>query len=82
VRVLHSTYCKSLTRILHSSATKGLGKTAPKKWQDAGDALNNDVLKGCHMPAGPGEDVSADVPNAYLQYNEVSPVRLRGSRFI
>jgi poly [ADP-ribose] polymerase len=64
------------------SSTKGIGRTQPTKWQDAGDALDNAVLKGCHMPAGPGEDVSKDHPNAYLQYNEyivydVSQIRVR-----
>jgi poly [ADP-ribose] polymerase len=53
------------------SCTKGIGRTQPVKWQDAGDALDNDALKGCHMPAAPGEDVSAQNPGAYLQYNEV-----------
>lgn len=45
--------------------------TQPGKWKDAGEALNNDELVGCHMPDGPG--VSTTVPNGgYLQYNEVS----------
>ena len=49
--------------------TKGLGRTQPAEWQDAGDALENPQLKGCHMPKGPGRDVSD--PKIYLQYNEV-----------
>ena len=49
--------------------TKGLGRTQPAEWQDAGDALENPQLKGYHMPKGPGRDVSD--PKIYLQYNEV-----------
>jgi poly [ADP-ribose] polymerase 2/3/4 len=41
------------------------------KWKDAGKALNNEELLGCHMPDGPGQD--AMIPGVYLQYNEVSP---------
>ena len=50
-------------------ATKGLGRTQPAAWQDAGEALEHPDLRGCHMPKGPGKDV-AD-PKLYLQYNEV-----------
>jgi hypothetical protein len=42
-------------RVLSDAAcrcTKGVGRTAPLQWQDAGDALDNEVLRGCHMPAG------------------------------
>lgn len=51
------------------SCTKGAGKTQPAKWQDAGQALGNDALRGCYMPLGKPEDV----PNmsSALQYNEV-----------
>ncbi|TFK76676.1 PARP-domain-containing protein [Pluteus cervinus] len=49
-------------------ATKGIGRTQPTQWKDAGEALNNDSLKGCSMPHGPGVDVNP--PGAYLQYNE------------
>ncbi|KAJ7748474.1 poly polymerase catalytic domain-containing protein [Mycena maculata] len=49
-------------------STKGLGRTQPGKWKDAGKALGNDELVGCHMPDGPGKDTP--VPNGYLQYNE------------
>ena len=58
-----------------SSATKGLGRIAPVdwqdavEWQDAGEALDNDDLKGCLMPKGPPKDIA--VPGDYLQYNEV-----------
>jgi len=44
--------------------------TQPVEWQDCGDALENEELKGVHMPKGPGMNVNT--PNAYLQYNEVS----------
>ncbi|KAL0951402.1 hypothetical protein HGRIS_008098 [Hohenbuehelia grisea] len=61
-------------------ATKGIGRTQPKKWKDAGEALGNDSLKGCHMPDSPGEDVNT--PGVYLQYNEyivydAAQIRLR-----
>lgn len=52
--------------------TKGLGRTQPAEWQDAGDALENDALKGVHMPKGPGQDVPDF--QGYLQYNEVGSV--------
>ncbi|KAG6903003.1 hypothetical protein C0995_008576 [Termitomyces sp. Mi166 len=56
--------CKSKNKM----ATKGIGRTQPVGWKDAGVALENEELIGCQMPAGPGKDVSP--PNAYLQYNE------------
>ncbi|KAF9456807.1 PARP-domain-containing protein [Collybia nuda] len=56
--------CKSLNKM----STKGVGRTQPVLWKDAGEALNNDGLEGCFMPDGPGQDVSP--PGAYLQYNE------------
>ncbi|KAL1675485.1 PARP-1-like protein [Schizophyllum commune] len=49
-------------------ATKGIGRTQPVNWKDAGEVLGNDALKGCHMPDGPCDN-NAD-PKAYLQYNE------------
>ena len=55
-------------------STKGLGRTQPAEWQDAGDALDHPELKGCHMPKGPGKDITD--PKVYLQYNEV---RIRSS---
>ncbi|KAG6918681.1 hypothetical protein DXG01_012499 [Tephrocybe rancida] len=58
--------CKSNKKL----ATKGIGRTQPVKWKDAGQALDNEELIGCQMPAGPGIDVSP--PNVYLQYNEPS----------
>lgn len=51
-------------------ATKGIGRTQPVAWKDAGMALNHVELSGCEMPAGPGQDVPG-VPGLYLQYNEV-----------
>lgn len=56
------------------SATKGLGRTQPVDWQDAGAALDNDELKGCLMPKGPAQDINP--PGSYLQYNEVGAVFL------
>ncbi|KAH9836809.1 poly polymerase catalytic domain-containing protein [Rhodofomes roseus] len=60
--------------------TKGLGRTQPADWQDAGAALENDALSGCHMPKGPGQDVQGI--QGYLQYNEyivydTSQIRVR-----
>ncbi|PCH33025.1 PARP-domain-containing protein [Wolfiporia cocos MD-104 SS10] len=51
-------------------ATKGLGRTQPAEWQDAGEALDNEALKGCHMPKGPAKDVDTPL-GLYLQYNEI-----------
>jgi hypothetical protein len=53
--------------------TKGIGRTQPIEWKDAGEQLSNPALKGCHMPDGPGQNISP--PGAYLQYNEVSTIR-------
>ena len=33
-------------------ATKGVGRTQPANWKDAGEALGHDELKGCLMPNG------------------------------
>jgi len=60
--------------------TKGIGRTQPVNWKDAGEALSNPSLEGCHMPAGPGQDNPAH--SGYLQYNEYivydpSQIRLR-----
>lgn len=49
--------------------TKGLGRVQPLDWQDAGDALENDALKGVHMPKGKPSDVTQG--NYSLYYNEV-----------
>ncbi|KAJ7293875.1 poly polymerase catalytic domain-containing protein [Mycena rebaudengoi] len=61
-------------------ATKGLGRTQPGKWKDAGLALKNDDLIGVHMPDGPSKDIN--IPGGHLQYNEyivydASQVRLK-----
>ncbi|KAG9223226.1 hypothetical protein CCMSSC00406_0000085 [Pleurotus cornucopiae] len=69
-------HCKSA----NARATKGIGKTQPLQWKDAGEALDNEELKGCHMPDSPGQNV--DIPGVYLQYNEYivydpSQIRLR-----
>lgn len=61
---------KITIQYLSSRSTKGVGQTQPVKWQDAGEVLSNSALKGCHMPIGPGQVVSA--AGAWLQYNEVS----------
>lgn len=49
--------------------TKGIGRTQPVQWKDAGETLSNPALKGCYMPEGPGQVSHA---NASLQYNEAS----------
>ncbi|KAJ7139532.1 poly polymerase catalytic domain-containing protein [Mycena epipterygia] len=69
--------CKSNKK----KATKGLGRTQPGKWKDAGKALGNDELVGCHMPDGPGQDTPIPA-GGYLQYNEyivydASQIRLK-----
>ncbi|KAH9947397.1 poly polymerase catalytic domain-containing protein [Amylocystis lapponica] len=66
--------CKAANKL----STKGLGRTQPAEWQDAGEALDNDALKGCHMPKGPGKDVVDQM--LYLQYNEYivyNPAQIR-----
>jgi len=49
-------------------ATKGVGITQPAGWQDCGEALDHEELKGVVMPKGALANVSP--PGAYLQYNE------------
>ncbi|EMD41273.1 hypothetical protein CERSUDRAFT_127918 [Gelatoporia subvermispora B] len=61
-------------------ATLGLGRVRPGEWQDAGEALDHDELRGCYMPKGPGKDMND--PQAQLQYNEyivydTAQIRLR-----
>lgn len=69
---------------VNASATKGLGRTQPAGWQDAGEVLNNDDLRGCWMPKGEFwastiwitlRRVTGGLTDAsgaaYLQYNEV-----------
>ena len=55
-------------------ATKGIGRTQPVNWKDAGEVLGNDALKGCHMPDGTAVDFNP--AGAYLQYNEVCTLGL------
>jgi poly [ADP-ribose] polymerase len=38
------------------------------EWQDAGEALDNEALKGCHMPKGIPSNV---LQATQLMYNEV-----------
>jgi hypothetical protein len=59
---------------IHCRCTKGIGYTQPIKWKDAGEALNNPALAGCHMPDGPGSRVSDT--GICLQYNEVRGILL------
>ncbi|KAF8525240.1 PARP-domain-containing protein [Hysterangium stoloniferum] len=68
--------CKSAKAM----ATKGIGRTQPVKWKDAGDALEHPELAGVYMPNGEGHPVNP--AGAYLQYNEYivyspSQIRLR-----
>ncbi|KDQ10244.1 hypothetical protein BOTBODRAFT_136978 [Botryobasidium botryosum FD-172 SS1] len=56
--------CKAAGKL----ATRGIGRTQPVDWEDAGEALDNDELKGCLMPRGGAWDVNP--PRAHLQYNE------------
>ncbi|KAA8912459.1 poly polymerase catalytic domain-containing protein [Sphaerosporella brunnea] len=69
-----------------SLATKGIGRTQPSQWEDAGKALGNPELEGVLMPkvSGKETDITKDVnpPGAYLQYNEyivydISQVKIR-----
>jgi poly [ADP-ribose] polymerase 2/3/4 len=62
-------YISQLLTYLKKSATKGLGETAPDEWQDAGETLENDELKGCLMPRGEVKAQKKD--GGYLLYNEV-----------
>uniref|UniRef100_A0ABQ0M6C5 Poly [ADP-ribose] polymerase n=1 Tax=Mycena chlorophos TaxID=658473 RepID=A0ABQ0M6C5_MYCCL len=72
--------CKSAKK----NSTKGLGRTQPGAWKDAGKALGHDELIGCDMPDGPAQDVVVPGLNGGygLQYNEVivydiSQIRMR-----
>jgi len=61
-------------------ATKGVGRTVPQKWKDAG-CVHKD-LKGVKMPDGPVGDNKTLKQSGYLLYNEyiaydVSQLRLR-----
>jgi poly [ADP-ribose] polymerase len=67
-------------------ATKGIGRTQPKEWEDAGKALGNVELTNVEMPKVSGKEatIAKDMnpPGTYLQYNEyivydVSQVKIR-----
>ena len=68
-----ATKCKQAGRL----ATKGLGKTAPLKWEDAG--VVHEDLAGVQMPMVTGQEanVTGDASKGNylsLQYNEVCPL--------
>ncbi|KAI0089798.1 poly polymerase catalytic domain-containing protein [Irpex rosettiformis] len=79
--LIHSDYnadsgCKNAGK----RVTKGVGRVQPSGWQDAGEALENDALKGVHMPKGLPSDMAQG--NYSLYYNEyiaydISQIRLR-----
>ena len=87
-------FTRRLTPNAILSATKGLGRTQPADWQDAGDSLEHDDLKGCWMPKGTSIFWLFEIhANSYLaggltdtqtgaglQYNEVSYSILCGHR--
>ncbi|CAK5279870.1 unnamed protein product [Mycena citricolor] len=56
--------CKKAKKL----ATKGLGSTQPGDWKDAGEALDNDALRGVHMPEG--KPVDSPIAGGHLLYNE------------
>ncbi|KAJ6541171.1 PARP-domain-containing protein [Mycena vulgaris] len=60
-------------------STKGLGRSAPAAWTDAGVALQNNELRGCMMPAG-RRRLRGDQPvlehNEYIVYN-LNQIRVR-----
>lgn len=72
----HSSYdagkeCRDAGRL----ATKGIGRNAPKKWVDAGEAGLGEWAKGAYMPDCSGtreETVGEQETDGYLYYNEVS----------
>lgn len=68
--------------VFTTRATKGIGRTQPKRWKDAGDALDHPELKGCHMPDGPCGQDDATGGKGYLQYNEVRGVSLHWSTHV
>ena len=68
--LVHSDYnadasCKNAGK----RVTKGVGRVQPSGWKDAGEALENDALKGVQMPAGLPSN--SDSGNYSLWYNEV-----------
>ncbi|KAJ7123458.1 PARP-domain-containing protein [Mycena epipterygia] len=65
--------------VAQKRSTKGLGRSAPTVWTDAGTALANDELRGCMMPEG-HKRLRTPQPalnhNEYIVYN-LNQVRLR-----
>ncbi|KAJ7729067.1 PARP-domain-containing protein [Mycena maculata] len=60
-------------------STKGLGRSAPARWTDAGTVLGSDELRGCMMPAGRRRlrTVQPELNyNEYIVYN-LNQIRLR-----
>ncbi|KAJ7259330.1 PARP-domain-containing protein [Mycena rebaudengoi] len=62
------------------TATKGMGRSSPANWMDAGKALGNDDLRGCIMPVGHSRvrqpSHTALQHNEYIVYS-LDQVRLR-----
>ncbi|KAF7360059.1 PARP-domain-containing protein [Mycena venus] len=60
-------------------STKGLGRSAPARWMDAGAALQNTELSGCMMPSG-SKRLKTVQPalhhNEYIVY-DLNQIRLR-----
>ena len=59
----------SVNALARHRSTKGVGKSQPIEWQDAGVTLEYPDLAGVHMPKGGVHDV--ETTGGYLQYNEV-----------
>ncbi|KAI0699595.1 hypothetical protein BC835DRAFT_541985 [Cytidiella melzeri] len=63
-----------------------VGRVQPIDWQDAGVALENDALKGVHIPKGPLSDMPQGnfslYYNEYIAYDVANPVEVppHGSR--
>jgi len=45
-------YSHTISAYTLGRATKGVGRTQPVNWKDAGEVLGHDELKGCLMPDG------------------------------
>lgn len=71
--LVHSDYSADVScKNAGKRVTKGVGRVQPSGWKDAGEALENDALKGVQMPAGlPSNSDSGDYS---LWYNEVRQV--------
>ncbi|KAJ6610782.1 poly polymerase catalytic domain-containing protein [Mycena sp. CBHHK59/15] len=66
-------------RAANKRSTKGLGRSAPARWTDAGVVLDNDALRGCMMPAGRRRLRTVQPAlhhNEYIVYN-LDQIRLR-----